>query len=269
MTAPIGVVALVNQKGGVGKTTVALGLASAAHRSGRSVLVVDIDPQANATTGLGVWESPSSIDAALAREERGSLADVIVPASWDGLDGSDAPVVAVAPSSPSLAALEPRLTADPVGAQDRLALALDGVAERYDLVLVDCPPSLGLLTVNGLFAATKALIVTEPATWATDGVEQILRTVRRIAERRNGVPAVAGIVKNRVARTRDSRYWSAQLDETYAGLVLGTVNQRAAVTEASAQSLPIHGLGARRGAPEASAEFDQLLCSLIGGPSEP
>ncbi|MDY7101333.1 MAG: AAA family ATPase [Actinomycetota bacterium] len=268
MAAPIGVIALVNQKGGVGKTTVALGLASAAQRSGRSVLVVDIDPQANATTGLGVWESPSSIEAALVQERAGSLADVLVPSGWDSVDGASAPVVQVAPSTPSLAALEPRLAADPVGAQDRLALALDGVRDRFDLVLVDCPPSLGLLTVNGLFAATRALVVTEPAAWAVDGVEQILRTVRRISERRGGVPAVGGIVKNRVARTRDSRYWSDQLDETYGGLVLGTVNQRAAVTEASAQSLPIHGLGARRGAPEASSEFDQLLCSVIGGPSE-
>ena len=124
----------------------------------------------------------------------------------------------IAPSTPSLAQREPQLAIDPIGAQDRLQLALEGL--DAELVIIDCPPSLGLLTVNGLFAADAAVIVTEPGAWATDGVDQILRNVGRIAERRRGAPSVAGIVVNRLARTRDARYWDEQLMDDYGTLTL-------------------------------------------------
>ena len=106
-------IAVVNQKGGVGKTTVALGLASAAAHAGVRVLVIDLDPQANATTGLGVWDVQRSVDDALAVDDPGSLGGVIVPAGWDVAGGV---VPDVAPSSPSLAAREPQLATDPIGA---------------------------------------------------------------------------------------------------------------------------------------------------------
>ena len=167
----------------------------------------------------------------------------------------------VVPSSPALAAREPQLVIDPIGAQDRLQVAMKGV--DHDLVIIDCPPSLGLLTVNGLFAADRALIVTEPAAWASDGVQQILRTVERIGQRRDGELGVAGIVVNRLGRTRDARYWHDQLVEQYPDLVLPPVHLRAAVAEAAAQSLPIHALGTRSGAPEAAAEFDALLAAIL------
>jgi chromosome partitioning protein len=135
--------------------------------------------------------------------------------------------------------------------------------DDHDLVLVDCPPSLGLLTVNGLFAADQALIVTEPAAWASDGVQQILRTVERIGQRRGGALTVAGIAVNRLGRTRDARYWHDQLVEQYGDRVLPPVHLRAAVAEASAQSLPIHALGHRSGAPEAAEEFDAVLARIL------
>src|SRR5690606_42100824 len=109
---------------------------------------------------------------------------------------------------------------DVIGAQDRLALALSGVADDYDEVLVDCPPSLGLLTVNALFAADRVVVVAEPAAWSSDGVDQILRNVTRIAERRSGRPELAGIVVNRLGRTRDASHWAAQLSEAHPGRVL-------------------------------------------------
>ena len=179
-----------------------------------------------------------------------------------GGPGPVGPLPDVAPSSPLLAQREPQLANDPVGAQDRLAVAMEGL--DYDLVLIDCPPSLGLLTVNGLFAADRALVVTEPGAWASDGVAQILRTVDRIRSRRADGLAVAGIVVNRLGRTRDARYWYEQLVESYGELVLPPVHQRAAVPESAAQSLPIHGLGTRAGAPEAAVEFDELLAALVG-----
>jgi chromosome partitioning protein len=251
-------IALVNQKGGVGKTTVALGLAASAARRGRRVLVIDLDPQANATSGLGVWEPEHTIDEALEADQPGIVSRLVEPARWPAGDG---PVPDVAASSPLLARREPLLATDPIGAQDRLRVAMEGV--DHDLVLIDCPPSLGLLTVNGLFAADRALVVTEPAAWARDGVEQVLRTISRIGERRRDPLVVAGIVVNRLGRTRDAKYWAEQLADDYDAMALPPIQLRAAIAEASAQSAPIHALGTRAGAPEAVEQFDELLDRIL------
>jgi len=250
--------AVVNQKGGVGKTTVTLGLAAVAARDDRDVLVVDLDPQANATSGMGVWSPTATVTDAIAADADGSLAGIVGPSGWS--DHFDV-VPRLVPSSPALAQVEPQLATDPIGAQDRLRRSLLGVAA--DLVLVDCPPSLGLLTVNGLFAADHAVIVTEPSAWAVDGVAQILRNVQRIGERRGGAPTVAGIVVNRLARTRDAKYWDAQLLEAYPELVIRpAIAHKAAIAEGSAQSLPITAVS-RSGGAEAVAQFEAVLSSLL------
>lgn len=253
-------VALVNQKGGVGKTTVTLGLAGAAASAGVRVLVVDIDPQANATTGMGVWEAARTVDDALVADRAGALRECIQPSGWPAGYGC---LPSVVPASPLLASREAQLASDPVGAQDRLRTAMQGI--DADLVLIDCPPSLGLLTVNALFAADQALVVTEPGAWATDGVAQIVRTVQRISERRRAPLTLAGIAVNRLGRTRDAHYWHEQLVAAYPEHVHPPIHQRAAVAEAAAQAVPLRALGLRAGAAEAAAEFDALLARLLAG----
>ena len=247
--------AVVNQKGGVGKTTVALGIAEAASAAGRSVLVVDLDPQSNASAGLGVWNGSPSIDDALAEATPGAVLAAVADSGWP----EDGPCPQLVPGSYALANREPQMAADLVGAQDRLRIALAGV--NHDLVLIDCPPSLGLLCINGLFAADRALIVTEPAAWAADGVDLMRSTLERVAQRQ-GTPTVAGIVLNRVGRTRDNAYWSQQLAERFGAQLLPPIPQRAAIAEASGQSLPLRALGRRPGAPEAASAFDELWADL-------
>ena len=267
-------VAVVNQKGGVGKTTVVLGLASAASARGTEVLVVDLDPQGNATTGLGLFDPGPGVDAVLDEERPGGLARVVEPGGWPSDIG---PTPRIAASSPGLSIREPQLATDPLGAQDRLAMAMrpplqaapdmgspagSGVDADDRLVLIDCPPSLGLLTVNALFAADAALVVTEPGAWAVDGVGRMLQTIERIRMRRpDGRPELVGIAVNRLGRTRDGRYWDEALRKAYPGQCLPPVHLRAAVSEAAAQSMPIHALR-RPGATEAAAEFDALLDRL-------
>jgi chromosome partitioning protein len=252
------VVAVVNQKGGVGKTTVTLGLASAAYQRSIRTLVVDLDPQGNATTGLGVWDPPGGVDQVLLGDEEGALTDVVVPSSWTG-GGWFVP--AVAPSTPALSATEAQLQREPRGAHLRLRRALAGAT--YELVLIDCPPSIGMLTLNALFAADEALVVTEPGAWSTDGVVRILQAVERVSQRRERPMRPAAIVCNRLGRTRDARYWFGHLRDQYDERVLPPVHLRAAIPEASAQSVPIHAIEARPGATDAAAEFDVLLSSLL------
>ena len=170
----------------------------------------------------------------------------------------------LAASTPDLSVCEPRLATDPLGAQNRLSLSLEGA--NWPLVIVDCPPSLGLLTVNALFAVDSTLVVTEPGAWSVDGVARMIQTIEKIQTRRiDAKPKIAGIAVNRLGRTRDDSYWNEKLEEAYSAYQLPKIHLRTALAEASAQSLPIHGLGNRPGAAEAAAEFDQLLTLLLEG----
>ena len=252
---PMRTYAVVNQKGGVGKTTVTLGIAEAAVARGRRVLVVDLDPQSNASSGLGVWSVQPDIDDVLAESRAGAALDAIIASQWP----SEVGCPHLIPGTPRLAQREQRLASDPLGAQDRLRLALAGV--DHDLVLIDCPPSLGLLCVNGLFAADRAIVVTEPAAWAADGVDLMTSTVAQVAARQGG-PTLAGIVVNRLGRTRDNTYWVGQITERFVEDMLPSIQLRAAIAEASAQALPLRALGKRPGAAEAVAQFDALYEAL-------
>ncbi len=180
------VVALMNQKGGVGKTTTTVNLGAAMAEAGRRVLIIDLDPQAHATLHLGVdpREGPGTIyDLLMAPESR-------VPGI---ARETSRPRLHVLPAETDLAAAESELGALP-DKQQRLSRVLSNIAADYDVILLDCPPSLGLLTINALAAADEVLIPMQAHFLALQGVGKLLETVRLVSQRLNPRLRVAGVV---------------------------------------------------------------------------
>jgi chromosome partitioning protein len=177
------VLVVSNQKGGVGKTTTAISLGAALVEHGQRVLIVDLDPQANATSGLGISkEQANGIYGVLLRER--PVADAVVATAVPGLD--------LVPSGPEMAGAEVELV--PVMAREyRLRQALRSV-EPYDTVIVDCPPSLGLLTVNALAAGDEVIVPVQCEYYALEGLAQLLDTIEAVRERLNARLGVLAIV---------------------------------------------------------------------------
>ena len=177
------VLAISNQKGGVGKTTTAISLAAALAEKGSRVLLVDLDPQGNATSGLGAGkDQPQSVYGVLVREE--PLRSAVRPTAVAGLD--------LLPSSLEMAGAEVELV--PLMAREfRLREALRDEKE-YDTVLIDCPPSLGLLTVNALVAADAVLVPVQCEYYALEGLAQLLATIDAVRQRLNAKLEVLAIV---------------------------------------------------------------------------
>jgi chromosome partitioning protein len=233
-TAPV--IALVNQKGGVGKTSIALGVASAARAVGKRVLVIDIDPQANSTTALGIDGDGYDANDVLYANSSGAVTEAIRETSWGEL-------VKCVPATLALAdrELDPAL-----GIEFRLRKALDGV-EDVDLVLIDCPPSVGRLVTNALVAASHALVVTEPSAPALQGVQNLLDTISVVQEHYNRGLEVAGVIINRVpARSREAHLRVAEVAQVLGAAVWEPyVPARTVVAEALGAQAPIHDFGSR------------------------
>lgn len=167
------IISVVNQKGGVGKTTTAVNLAAALAEAGKFVLLVDLDPQGNATSGLGVKgpELEKGLYHALMSQHR--LHDVVANTNHAGLR--------VVPSTPDLAGANVELV-NVEGRETKLSDILSEVKHAYDYIIIDSPPSLGLLTLNGLVAADKILIPVQAEYYALEGLGQLLRTIDLVRE---------------------------------------------------------------------------------------
>jgi len=248
-------VAIVNQKGGVGKTAITLGVASSARHMHRRVLVIDLDPQANATSGLGVEVGPETLTSgdAMAAGQTGVARDAVAATGW----GSG---VYCIPADVHLAEREQETGSN--GHEFRLRQSLDGVA-GYDLRLIDCQPSVGELVTNALVAADRALIVTEADVDSLVGIHNVMDTVEAIRQYYNPLLEVAGIVVNNLdMRAGEQKYRLAELRGAYAALVWEPyIPRRTRIADAKGAAAPIHEFRGR--ARDISAIFDALTTRLL------
>jgi chromosome partitioning protein len=211
-------IAIVNQKGGVGKTTTAINLAAFLARLGKKVLLVDLDPQGNATSGLGIdkYQNNQSLYDVLVADV--SIDIVRHATNITGLD--------VIPSNHNLAGAEIDLVSVPE--RERvLQKVLVGCIEHYDVCLIDCPPSLGLLSVNGLVAADYVCIPVQTEFYAMEGMGQLVQTIQRIQQTLNPSLSILGVVLTMYdSRTSLSGQVRQEVERVFGNLVFKTVIPR-------------------------------------------
>jgi len=257
--------AVANQKGGVGKTTTAVSLAAYMAAAGRRVLLVDLDPQGNASSGLGLARDRDRasvynvvIDGQPARE-------AIMPSAVAGLE--------ILPSDVGLAGAEIELINMP-RREHRLAYALEGVAEDYDIVIVDCPPSLGLLTINALVAATHLLVPIQCEFYALEGLAHLTHTLDLVRRSSNPALQVLGIVMTLFdGRTTLSSQVVDEVRRGYPELVFETViprNVRLSEAPSYGQSIAQYDPRSRGGAAYSALTAEVLarlwpIPSTVGG----
>jgi chromosome partitioning protein len=250
------VVAIANQKGGVGKTTTTVSLGAALAQGGARVLLVDLDPQGNSSTGLDVRISPEEPSVYDAIVEGLPVAQAVRSTAVDGLT--------VLPSSLELAGAEVELV-QAMARERALARALEPARDDYDVILIDCPPSLGLLTINAFVAADQLLVPIQCEYYALEGLSQLLRTVGLVEENLNPGLSIGGVALTMYdARTRLAQQVVDEVRSYFGPRAFDTVIPRnVRLSEAPSYAQPItvfdpesRGADAYRGLAE---EFAQRL----------
>jgi len=253
------VISVVSLKGGVGKTSVTLGLAGAASVRGLASLVVDLDPQGNATSILRAHPSKTTVANVLEHPTRAEIESALTPCDWEIGPGE----VDVLASHPSVIRFD-SWTHPAAVFRPKLVKALQQL-EGYDLVLIDCPPSLGALTREALAASDLALIVTTPSYFGTRGVERAVAEVEEIRKGVNPGLKLAGIVMNRVRSvTEEHQYRVDELGNIYGKAISlkPFLPERIAVAQAEGFGTPVHEVKTPGGR-EVAGIFDTYLSTLL------
>lgn len=225
--------AVTNQKGGVGKTTTTVNLAAALAENGKQVLLIDLDPQGNATTGCGIDKNAIELSSYEVIMAEAKAADAI-------MDKPEGLTFDVLPTNSDLTAAEVQLLETKLR-EHRLRLALESTRDKYDYILVDCPPSLSMLTVNALVASKGVLIPIQCEYYALEGLSSLLRTIERVKQRANPSLEISGLIRTMFdARNNLANQVSRQLTSHFADKVFKAIIPRnVRLAEAPSHGLPV------------------------------
>ena len=226
------IIAIINQKGGVGKSTTAINLSAALGEMGKQVLLVDLDPQGNATSGLGIEKGQLNACIYDVLLNDVPIQNAIIPDVCQGLD--------LVPATINLAGAEVELVSE-MARENRLKDAVGSMRGKYDYIFVDCPPSLGLLTVNALVGADKLIIPIQTEFYALEGVTKLLESMKRVKSRLNPALDIFGILLTMYdGRTTLSRQVAAEVRNYFGDQVFETIIPRTVkLSEAPSYGMPI------------------------------